>query len=284
MFKFVLTARPAIPVLGLVVPALAGLLVAGCSVGPFGNVNILSTEDEVKLGQQTAAQVDQQLHFIGGDAAAYVNDIGQLLVRHSERSDIPYTFKLVNSAEVNAFSLPGGFVYVNRAILEQASNESEVAGVIGHEIGHVVGRHAAKQFSRQYGLSVILGIALGQDPSALEQIAANVLAQGTLLRYGREAEFEADQYGIHETYDSGIDPHGMSTFLHKLLSLEQTQPSSVSAIFATHPPTSDRIDRVDATIAGLARRSLSEDSDRFHRVKSALQSMAPPPDAQAARK
>jgi predicted Zn-dependent protease len=144
--------------------------------------------------------------------------------------------------------------------------------VMGHEIGHIVGRHSAKQMTREYGLGMIAGIALGNNPNQLAAMAANLAGSGTLLKYGRDAELEADSYGVDETYRSGIDPEGMATFFEKLLSLEGgAQPSWLDNLFSTHPPTKERIDKSRAKIAGLPKKpGLTKDSPRFHEIQAKL--------------
>lgn len=245
--------------------------VAGCA--GLAQVNIISTEDEIAMGTQFAKEIEKGEIKLWPDpeVQAYIDSLGQVLARHSDRNDIPYVIKVVDTDEVNAFAIPGGYLYVNRGLISTAENESELAGVMGHEIGHIVGRHSAKQITRQYGLSVISQVILGSDPSTVAQMTAGIVGNGTLLKYGRDAELEADSYGIEETYRAGIDPNGMATFFEKLLGLHDSEPSGLERLFSTHPPTTERIAAARSQIAQLpAKGALSKDSARFHAIKKKL--------------
>ena len=175
---------------------------------------------------------------------------------------------------VNAFALPGGYLYVNLGLIRAAENESELAGVMGHEIGHIVGRHGAKQLTKQLGLAAVAQLVLGKDPNQLEKIVGGIVATGTLMKYSRDAEREADAYAVQETYDAGIAPEGMATFFEKLLKLQKEGSSQIEQIFSTHPPTNERIANVRSQIASLPPKpNLAKDSQRFHEIKKRL----PPP-------
>jgi predicted Zn-dependent protease len=248
----------------------AALFAAGC--GQLAQVNIISTQEELEMGNQFSKEIEKELTLWNDPVvSAYVDSLGQLLARHSDRNDIPYVIKVVDTDEVNAFAIPGGYLYVNRGLITTAERESELAGVMGHEIGHVVGRHSAKQMSRQLGLSAIGSLILGSDPSQWSALTANVLSAGTLLHYGREAELEADRFGIMESYRSGIDPEGMATFFEKLLGIESHDPSGLEKLFSTHPPTKERIQASRALVASLPpKANLTKDSPRFHEIKKRL--------------
>ena len=265
-----------------IVEAIAiAFLLQGCST--ISQINLISTPDELEMGRQFAGEVDREVDLIRDpQVVSYVDSLGQILAAHSRRSEIPYYFKVVNTDEVNAFALPGGHLYVNRALITTAENESELAGVIAHEIGHVVGRHGAKQMTKQLGLSVLLGSISGQDPGLGRKVAAEVAGLGaglTLLKYGREAEAEADAFAVEETYASGIDPMGTASFFGKLLALHEKEPEAegFARLFQTHPPTSERIDRVRSAVEGLPpQKDLMRDSKRFQRVKAYLLKKYPP--------
>lgn len=251
---------------------LATLLFTASGCGQLADVNIVSTQEELEMGRQFSQEIEKELKLYNDPiVAAYVDSLGQLLARNSDRSDIPYVIKVVDTDEVNAFAIPGGYLYVNRGLISTASRESELAGVMGHEIGHVVGRHSAKQMSRQLGLGMISGLLLGNDPSTWASLSANVLSAGTLLRYGRDAELEADRFGIMETYRSGIDPEGMVTFFEKLLDMEGREPGALEKLFASHPPTKERISAGRNLVASLPPKSnLTKDSARFHAIQKRL--------------
>ena len=246
----------------------------GCA-GTISDINIFSDAQEVQLGKQFSRQIEQDLKIYSDPTVtAYIAQLGQHLANHSQRQNITYHFKVVDTEVVNAFAIPGGYLYVNIGLIRAAENESELAGVIGHEIGHVVGKHGVKQMTRQLGLAAVAQLALGENESKLKQMVAGLAANGVLMKYGRDAEREADRYAVQEMYDAGIDPEGMATFFEKLLKLQKGKPSKLEQIFSTHPPTAERIAAVRARIAQLPRKpNLKSDSQRFHQIKKRL----PPP-------
>ena len=248
--------------------------VLGCA-GTISDINIFSDAQEVQLGKQFSRQIEQDLKIYSDPTVtAYIDQLGQHLANHSQRQNITYHFKVVDTEVVNAFAIPGGYLYVNIGLIRAAENESELAGVIGHEIGHVVGKHGVKQMTRQLGLAAMAQLALGENQSKLKQMVAGLAANGVLMKYGRDAEREADIYAVQEMYDAGIDPEGMATFFEKLLKLQKGKPSKLEQIFSTHPPTAERIATVRARIAQLPRKpNLKKDSQRFHQIKERL----PPP-------
>jgi predicted Zn-dependent protease len=210
----------------------------------------------------------------------YIDSLGQRLVAVSQRNDIPYTFHVVDTKEVNAFAVPGGYLYVNRGLIETAENESELAGVLGHEIGHVVKRHSARQLSQQMGIAMVASIALGEDPNMVAELTAQILATGAIMRYSREMESEADACGVQELYDTGLDPDGLASFFDKLEEMRGgAGGSSLEKFFSTHPEPGARASSVRAQAAALPPRNLRTDSPAFHRVRDRVKAMPAPPDA-----
>ena len=246
----------------------------GCA-GRISDINIFTDAQEVQLGKQFSGEIEKEMQMYSDPiVTAYIDQLGQHLANHSQRQNITYHFKVVNTDVVNAFAVPGGYLYVNIGLIRAAENESELAGVIGHEIGHVVGKHGVKQMTRQLGLAAVAQLALGEDQSKLKQMVANLAAGGVLMKYSRDAEREADIYAVQEMYDAGIDPEGMATFFEKLLERQRGKPSRLAQMFSTHPPTTERIAAVRSRIAKLPRKSnLKKDSQRFHQIKKRL----PPP-------
>lgn len=246
----------------------------GCA-GKISDINIFSDAQEVQLGKQFSRQIEQEMQIYSDPiVTAYIDQLGQHLANYSQRRNLTYHFKVVNTEVVNAFAVPGGYLYVNLGLIRAAANESELAGVIGHEIGHVVGKHGVKQMTRQLGLAAVAQLALGEDQNKLEQMITGLAANGVLMKYSRDAEREADIYAVQEMYDAGIDPEGMATFFEKLLKLQKSKQSKLEQIFSTHPPTAERIAAVRSQIARLPRKSnLKGDSQRFHQIKKRL----PPP-------
>ena len=265
-----------------------GLALAVSACATVGQLNIVSEQQELEMGAQFATELDKQLTFIDDpQIVGYVDGLGQSIAKASKRNDIPYRFRVVNTDEVNAFAVPGGYLFVNRGLLETADNECEVAGVLGHEIGHVVGRHSARQMTQQYGLSTISGILLGQNPGMLTQMTSQLVANGALMSYSRSMESEADGYGVQELYDAGIDPSGLATFFDKLVAMQGgAKSSSLDQFFSTHPDPGARAGAVRAAVAKLpAKPNLRKDSPNFQEVKKKLKAMpkAPPPPQAAAK-
>jgi predicted Zn-dependent protease len=259
------------------VPLVAAASLAGCAT--LGQINIVSEEQELQMGAQFAAELESQLRFIEDAAVVgYVDNLGQSLARVSQRNDIPYTFHVVDTDEINAFALPGGYLYVHRGLIEAADNEAELAGVLAHEIGHVVGRHSARQLSQQMGVSVLAGIALGQDPNVVAELAAQIAATGALMSYSRDMESEADEYGVQETYDAGINPVGIATFFDKLVALRDgAESGAVEHFFSSHPDPGVRAATVRALIATLPPKNLRLNTPQFDSAKAKLNAMPRPP-------
>ncbi|MEA2491533.1 MAG: hypothetical protein QOH21_3325 [Acidobacteriota bacterium] len=222
---------------------LVTLLAMNCgSGGAGGDFNLVSIEDEWKLGQQVSQEVASQVQLNNDpDVNAYVRQMGQKIVSTTAMANLPFQFHVVNSPEINAFAIPGGHVYVNTGLIAAAGNASELAGVLAHEINHVVARHSTEQISRQYGLSILAGLVLGQNPSQVADIAAQIIAGGAVARFSREAEREADELGIKSMTAAGYDPHGMPSMFQKLLEQQRTSPGRVEQFFATHPAIEERI-------------------------------------------
>ena len=253
----------------------------------------LSEAEEIEVGRTAAAEIEKGLQFLGDDViTSYISDLGQSLAARSQRSALTYQFKVVDSAEINAFALPGGFIYVNRGLIEAAENEDELAGVLGHEIAHVVARHGAEQVQRaayaNLGLSV-LGAILGDGAGArLGQVAAEMATAGTFMRFTRDAEREADRLGAENVAAAGHDPRGMITFLEKLDALRDGQANAVERFFSSHPQPDERIANIQDLLSSLEGRggvSASRDAgvgrESFDRVARHLATLPPPPTAGA---
>ena len=254
------------------------------SCAAVNQLNLLSPQEEVEIGHQSAKEVEKELPLLNDPVVvAYINDLGQALVRASKQTTFQYHFQVVNTDDVNAFALPGGFLYVNRGLIETAESEAELAGVIGHEIGHVVYHHGARQISKQYGLAVLVELVAGEkgQSSLARDIAGQFASFGaglTLLKYGRLAEQEADAFAVQATYQASVNPEGTAGFFEKLIALHNQEPQGVAVWFSTHPPTKERIDFVRAEIKKLPPKTgLNTTSNRFKDIKARLKSMPRPP-------
>jgi len=233
-----------------------------------------STESEVKQGRQLAAEVDRQAKFVDDPMITeYVNRVGQNIVLHSD-AKIPFTIKVIDSDEVNAFALPGGFFYVNKGLLLVADNEAEVAGVMAHEIAHVAARHAKENQTKASLLEYLAmgtSIFLGGIPGMIYQNTAGLGLLGIFMKFSRGAEEEADKLGVQYMYAAGYDPSAMATMFEKLESKNKKKPGIISRAFASHPAPPDR----RASALALAARFPEHDeyvisTSEFQRVKSRL--------------
>jgi len=233
-----------------------------------------STEKEVRIGRELAAEVDRQAKFIDDPAITeYVNRVGQNIVLHSD-ARIPFTIKVIDSDEVNAFALPGGFFYVNKGLLLVADNEAEVAGVMAHEIAHVAARHAVENQTKASLLEYLaLGgsIFLGGIPGMIYQNTAGLGLLGAFMKFSRGAEEEADKLGVQYMYAAGYDPSAMATMFEKLEAKNKKKPGFIAKAFATHPAPPERR---AAALALAARFPEHEEyvisTSEFQRVKARL--------------
>ncbi len=239
--------------------------------GSGGDFNLISIEEEWQLGAQLSQDVARQVQLLNDPASlAYVNEMGQRIVRQTPMANLPWQFHIVNDPEINAFAIPGGHVYVNTGLINAARNASELSGVMAHEISHVVARHATEQISRQYGLSILAGLVLGQNANELAKLAAEIVAGGAVARFSRAAEKEADDLGVRFMNDAGFNPQGMITMFQTLLANRQSRPGGVDKFFSTHPLTEDRIRDVQNQIAKLPQRSTTTDEPGFQQLRSRL--------------
>jgi predicted Zn-dependent protease len=210
---------------------------------------ILPPRQEIELGKQMSAEVEQDLKLLDNPAiTAWVKRIG-ISIAKAGRKDIPkgiqFTFKVVDDDEtVNAFALPGGYIYVYTGLLKKAENESEIAAVMGHEISHVTRRHIAQRLTAMYGISALASVALGKNPGLLAELVANVAANGYLLKHSRDAERDSDAYGMRYMVAAGYSPVGYATFFTKL-----AQSPSPPAIVSSHPNPRERVANAQKRIA-----------------------------------
>ena len=256
------------------------LALSGCAV---------SQQSEVQMGQQYAAQIAQQMPLVSDpEVVRYINVLGDSIAKLTPRSDLEWHFYVVDSKEINAFAVPGGFVYVNRGLIEDADHMDELAGVLGHEIGHVVLRHTVKQQqqAQETGIGVTLACALtGVCDQPGVGTLINTGAGAMFAKFSREDEKQADDQGFVNVVHAGISPVGMVTMFQKLLEERKTRPSGVEAWFQTHPLEEDRIADIQAKVNQLPPAelaSLTTDSKNFHEFKDRLASLphVPPPKPQ----
>lgn len=222
-------------------------------------VPFISKETELAMGQQADREVIAQFGLYPDKSLQlYVNDIGQKLVSNlSDREFNRYFFKVVDSSDINAFALPGGYIYVTRGILAIINNEAELAGILGHEIGHVTQHHAAKQIVRTIGAQILaIGGAIANPKNAGEWlVVSSQMFNQINLGYGRDAELESDAHGLLSAYQAGYDPRSMVKFLTNLRQHEMMTGQAYHSFQATHPETKERIIKTSSLSQAIINRS-----------------------------
>jgi predicted Zn-dependent protease len=259
----------------------AASLTACVSLAACGGI---SQQQEVELGAQQAQQVNAQLPMLQ-DATinAYVNSLGNALARTTSRADLAWHFAVVNTDVINAFALPGGYIYVNRGVLEQASNESELASVLAHEIEHVVRRHSVKQMEEVNNANIGVALACTLTNVCNNQVAAAAIQVGGSAYFAKNSradEVQADDGGFETLMRAGINPRGMLTFFQKLLAEEQRSGGgNASSWFSDHPGTEDRISDIQRLLNANANKlsGLRTDSQAFQSMKRRLAQLPPAP-------
>jgi predicted Zn-dependent protease len=237
-------------------------------------VNFYSLDKEIALGKQLAQEVERQAKIIDDPVIAeYVNRIGQNLVRNSD-AKVPFTIKVLDTEEVNAFALPGGFFFVNSGLILKADSEAELAGVMAHEIAHVAARHGTRQATRG-DIAQIATIPLifmgGWTGYAIRQGMGLAIPMG-FLTFSRAMESEADYLGLQYMYKAGYDPTAFVDFFEKIETLEKKKPGSVAKVFSTHPMTDDRIKKSQEEIQTILapKPEYVVNTSEFNDVKSRL--------------
>jgi predicted Zn-dependent protease len=248
----------------------------------------VSTQQEVELGQQYSQQINAQLPIVRDpEINRYINVLGDSIARVADRRDLDWSFYVVDSKEVNAFAVPGGFVYINRGLIERASKMDEVAGVLGHEIGHITERHSVQQMQKQQqaNIGVTLACVLTRVCESQAAGAAINVAGGALFaRFSRNDEAEADAVGVQFVTRAGIDPRGIPSMFRILMNERQSRPAGVEAWFLTHPLEEDRIAATTAMIGKIdpaILRGLASQSQNFKQFQARLAALPPSPTPRA---
>jgi predicted Zn-dependent protease len=240
-------------------------------------INFYSIEKEIALGKQLAQEVERQARIVDDPVIAeYVNRVGQNLVRNSD-AKVPFTIKVIDAEEINAFALPGGFFFVNTGVLAAADNEAEMAGVMAHEIAHVAARHGTRQATRgdivNYG-SIPLIFLGGWTGYAIRQGMGLAIPMG-FLSFSRGFESEADMLGLQYIYKAGYDPTAFVDFFEKIQSQEKRKPGTMSKVFSSHPMTDDRIKAAQNNIQTMlqAKPEYVVSTSEFNDVKARLMTL-----------
>jgi len=252
------------------------LLLLNCATtGPGGKKSLIliSTSQEVSIGKSLVKDIESQQKVTGDSVLAdYVNRLGQKIAGVSDRRDIDYHFKVLESSEINAFACPGGFIYIYTGLLKTMDNEAQLAGVLAHEIGHVVARHSVKRLQQVLGLQVLLSIALGES----SEVTQKAIGAGFVLimqGYSRKNEFEADYDGALYMTNAGYHPRGMTQLFGKFKEMEKGRKDTyLDQLLASHPPTADRIAKVEEHIKSfnIGERPLAFGEEEYQNIKSRL--------------
>ncbi|MBA2706646.1 MAG: M48 family metalloprotease [Gemmatimonadaceae bacterium] len=244
----------------------------------------ISQQQEVQMGTEYAQQINSQLPIVSDpELNRYINVLGDSIARLTSRADLDWRFFIVDSREVNAFAVPGGFIYVNRGLIERTDEMSELAGVLGHEIGHVVRRHSIEQMEKAQGANIGVTLACVLTSicnSDIAQAGINIAGGAVFARFSRQDELEADQEAVNNTVRARISPVGIVSMFQTLIAERKARPGGVQAWFATHPLEEDRIANAQAMISRIpptTLRSLNRASANYNSFKARLRSLPPPP-------
>jgi len=264
--------KKSLPVLIL---SLFSLLFYHCATtGPGGKkaVIFISTEQEVSIGKQMAGEVAKEYKTLPDTVVQnYVSRVGQKLVQVSDRKDLEYHFTVIDSKEINAFAMPGGYIYIYTGLLKLMESEAELAGVLGHEVGHIVARHGVRRLQQVIGLNILLDIALGKSSEAVKQgvsVGIGLMLQG----FSRENELEADYDAIFYMSRASYNPHGMVDLLKKLDNLDKSGKNVIEKLAADHPPTIRRIEFAQQSLdsLGYANSTLPVMAEDYKKMKERL--------------
>lgn len=234
-------------VLSLIIPL---IIIASCATNPITHkreIMLFSEQDEIAMGEQGHDAVLVQFgKYDDSSLQNYIEEVGQKIAQGSHREDLPHHYMVVDSPVLNAFALPGGYIYINRGLLAYLNNEAQLASILGHEAGHVAARHGVKRYQKALGAQLLLvGVAVGTQSQGLA-LGSNLLLNAILQGYSRKDERQADELGALYMYRAGYNPLEMSEFFTILEEMEKRSPNLIEQLFASHPPTPDRVEKTTA--------------------------------------
>jgi predicted Zn-dependent protease len=243
-------------------------------IGGRGMGNWYSEDTEIKMGRLYASQIEKSTKFITDpEVVDYVNRVGQSIVKNSD-CKVPFTIKIIDSDEINAFALPGGFFFVNSGLILNADEEADLAGVMAHETAHVCAHHAVREQTRMHyaQLGVVPLIFIGGWTGYGVYEAAAISVPVTFMQFNRDFEEQADYLGVQYMYRAGYDPQAFISFFEKIQALEKRKPGAVAKVFADHPQTPERILRTQEEIARILppREEYTVTTSEFDDVKTRL--------------
>ncbi len=257
--------------------------ILGCAVNPVTKkreIMLFSDQEEIKMGKDGHEAVLIQFgRYDDPSLQRYVNQVGQKIARVSHRNNIPHHYMVLDSAILNAFALPGGYIYINRGLLAYLNNEAQLAGVLGHETGHVAARHGVKKYQKAIGAQLImLGVAVATESKGLV-LGTNLLLTAILQGYSRKDEYQADQLGTLYMYRAGYNPMEIARFFKILERMEKRTPNLLEQLFASHPPTPNRIEKSKAYARELIERETKDLTVGHNRYISHLEGLVFGPGA-----
>jgi len=233
-------------VLSIILP----LIIAGCATNPVTHkreIMLFSDQDEIAMGKQGHDAVLVQFgKYDDPSLQNYIEEVGQKIAQVSHREDLPHHYMVADSPVLNAFALPGGYIYINRGLLAYLNNEAQLASILGHEAGHVAARHGVKRYQKAIGAQLLLvGVAVGTQSQGLA-LGTNILLNTILQGYSRKDERQADELGSLYMYRAGYNPLEMPEFFAILEEMEKRSPNLIEQLFASHPPTPERVEKTTA--------------------------------------
>jgi predicted Zn-dependent protease len=244
----------------------------------------VSTQQEVEIGQANVQQINAQLPIVqDAEVNRYINVLGDSIARLTSRADLPWTFYVVNDPNINAFAVPGGFIYVNRGLIERTQTLAQLASVLGHEIGHVVERHSVEQMNQMNAANIGVGLACvltNVCNSQVGQVGIQAAGSALFAKFSRDDEREADKVGIENVVRAGIHPKGAPEMFQILLDTRTSNPDLVSGWFATHPTEEERIRETQAQVNAISPtvlRTLTENTQSYTAFKNRVRSLPAAP-------
>lgn len=252
------------------------MILSCATTGPGGKTSLIlvPVSQEVAIGEGMAQQVETEEKVLDDpEWQAYLNEVGQKIVAVSDRQDIKYQFKVIESDQINAFAAPGGYIYFYTGLLKEMENEAEMAAVMAHEVSHVVARHSVKRIQTAMGVSLAYQLVFGDNGSSQALDAAIGIGMGlTFAGYSRSNEREADEYGLVYLVKAGYNPQGAVTMYEKLAAMGGGDRSVFEQLASSHPDTQERIRNAKTQIEGMKPlpSGLQFDTDRYSKMKARL--------------
>lgn len=257
----------------LLIPILVIFVISCATTGPGGKKSLIliPTETEVALGKDVVKEVESTEKVLNdSEVQNYVSRVGRKVAKVCDRKDVTYSFKVLDSDEINAFACPGGFIYIYKGLMKKMDNEAQLAAVLAHEVGHIVARHSVKRLQAIYGYSIVMEVALGDKMGKTARQMVDAATGVILLGYGRDNEYEADDYGILYSKKAGYNPKGMVQVFEKFKQMEGRPPNTFEKLLMSHPPAGDRIKNGNKEIQKIGGTALPYYESEYAAIKAKL--------------